>query len=599
MFSSVAIIGCSSPDANDSKTKIYVELKSGGTGVKWLEEAGKRFSELKADEEYESGKKGVVILPSAIADPSIKNAETSGSAIFDLMDEMSIENDARAGKVLCIDDVLTEKSDLRNGVPISPLDKISEEQRSRYMYNGHYYGGPTCEYYPTISYDKNLFDRYHLYFANEETIADSSNEGLLVEFESEVLADTYFFLPNANGNYEYMKSCGPDGVFNTEDDGLPSSLYELIVLCEYMKTKNINPFNFTGGYKYYSNFLLSAIYTSLLGYEKAMGNYNFDGEAEIVTGFSEEYLFPGVDGSGNPVLAVRKPKTKVVEITEENGYYTTWAVEKYYAEAFMDLCVKKSWFGPSVTNNDDQKSAMSKFVFSDSSGRTKIAMHLDGSYWYNEATEGDNYFKMWEDERYLDAGMHEERDVRVMPLPVNFKETVTEGEGKPQTLLEMNYGMFVINKNVESNPGLMRACKDFLKFLYTDAELSAYTAGTSILRSMNYDLSETDKAKISSYGTHLLKMISTGNNKVVYFAGDNETFKSNTAAFKQSWDNAIFKVSGVAASFYEAIAIQKKAGYRTVEEIFTKQAIGKAVWTGMYKGSGTVTDVDGLTDLTA
>ena len=48
----------------------------------------------------------------------------------------------------------------------------------------------------------------------------------------------------------------------------------------------------------------------------------------------------------------------------------------------------------------------------------------------------------------------------------NYSESVVEGEGKTQALLDMNYGMFVINKNVEENPGLMQASIDFLKFLY-------------------------------------------------------------------------------------------------------------------------------------
>ena len=583
--SSFAGIGCGggSNSNDDTKTKVYVELKSGGTGVQWLVDAGERFSDLKANEEYEAGKTGVVIVPVPTDNPSIKNAETSGSAIFDLMGQPTIESDARAGKVLCIDDVLTEKSDMRDGEAISPLDKISEDQRSRYMYDGHYYGGPTCEYYPTINYDVNLFDRYNLYLASLDAIADSDNESELVAHESEILADTYYFLVDDKKTHNDLKSCGPDGEYNTEDDGLPSSMYELIALCEYMKEKGINPFNFTGGYKYYSNFMLSALYTALQGYDNAKGNYTFEGEIEVVTGFENASLFPGYDG-------IKKPTTKTVTVTEENGYYTSVEVEKYYAEAFMELCVSQGWFGPSVTNNDDQKAAMSKFVFSDSNGAAKIAMHLDGSYWYNEATEGDNYFQDWEDANYLIAGMHAERDVRVMPLPVNFKDSVVEGEGKAQALLEMNYGMFVINKNVESNPGLMKACKDFLKFLYTDAELSAYTASTSILRSMNYKLSSNDADKISSYGKHLINGISSNASKVVYFSADNATFKANTASLQQSWTNAVFTVSSVAPSFYEAIAIQKKPGFQTVDEIFTKQAFTKDAWTSMYKGNGSITD---------
>ena len=70
------------PKPGENTTNVYVELKSGGTGVQWLLDAGARFSALKAGESYESGKMGVSIIPKPVADPSIKNAESSGSAII-------------------------------------------------------------------------------------------------------------------------------------------------------------------------------------------------------------------------------------------------------------------------------------------------------------------------------------------------------------------------------------------------------------------------------------------------------------------------------------------------------------------------------------
>ena len=578
--SSILVASCGGggdPDAN--KTKIYVELKSGGTGVQWLVDAGNRFATQVGNKSYESGKEGVAIVPVPTPGSDIKTAPTSGTAIYDLENMPRIEN--FADKVLCIDDIMTAKSDMRNGQAISPADKISADQLDRYLVNGKFYGGPTCEYYPTISYDKNLFDKYSLYLASSDAVADYEED--LVAHDSDILNDTYYFVTNSNKN---MMSCGPDGKFKTEDAGLPSSMLELIALCEYMKGKGIAPFNFTGGYKYYSNFLVTALYTAMQGYDSAKANYTFEGTFDIVTGIKDEPLFAGYDN-------IMAPETKTVTVTEETGYYTTWKVEKYYAEAFMELCVAKGWFGPSATNGDDQKAAMSKFVFSDYQNNAKIGMLLDGSYWYNEATEGDNYFQMLEDQKYLVAGQGEERDVRVMPLPVNTTETVEEGEGKPQTWAEMNYGMFVLNKNLEQNPGLMQAAKDFLTFLYTDSELSKYTASTSILRSMNYDLLPEDESNISSFGKNLIDAINTDGNKIVYFVGDNATFNAGMASFSQGWSNAVFSLNGI-PSLYEAMTTEKKAGYETVKDIFKAQSFDKSDWTTMYKGNGTVGSIDGL-----
>lgn len=552
------------PQEQEGTTNVYVELKSGGTGVQWLIDAGTRFSALKENESYEDGKKGVTIIPKPVENPSIKNAETSGSAIIDVMGQVNIESAAREGRVVAIDDVLTNTNELRNGLAISPLDKISEEQRSRYMYNGHYYGGPSCEYYPVVSYDRNLFDKYNMYFVRPEY------HGEVDAFASEVLNMPFYFLTEETGNNDQMKSCGPDGEYGTDDDGLPSSLYELIALCERLKGQGISPFNFTGGYKYYSNFLLSALYTSLQGYDGARNNYEFNGQSEIVVGYEDAQLF-GLSG-------VRVPKTQFVDVTEATGYQTTMEVEKYYAEAFMALCIERDWLGPSVYNGDSQKAAISKFVFSDTGNAPKIAMHIDGSYWYNEATEGDNYFKDWAIKNNLTG--FETRDVRVMSLPVNFKNSVVEGEGKEQTLLEMNYGMFVINSAIANNEGLVRASKEFLAFLYTDAELSAYTANTSILRSMNYSLSSSDVSKISKYGKLLIDSVSSGKSNVVYFTANNPTFKANTASFEQSWTNAVFSVDGI-PSLYEGLTAHEK----TVEGAFASQQLTATLWKGMYKGN--------------
>ena len=220
---------------------------------------------------------------------------------------------------------------------------------------------------------------------------------------------------------------------------------------------------------------------------------------------------------------------------------------------------------------------------------------------YTESTEFENYFKMLEN--YLIAGYGEPRDVRVMPLPVNLTESVVEGEGKPQTLLEMNYGMFVINNNVQKNSGLMQACKDFLAFMYTDDELSKYTATTSILRSMDYKLNPDDAEVISSYGADLINVITNKNkgktgltNKIVYFAATNETFKRGTATFEQSWNNPVFAADSY-PTLYEALYTPKSESLDEVHEIFCSHSLSKATWEAMYKGTGVVGDIDGFTKL--
>ena len=77
---------------------------------------------------------------------------------------------------------------------------------------------------------------------------------------------------------------------------------------------------------------------------------------------------------------------------------------------------------------------------------------------------------------------------------------------------------------------------------------------------------------------------------------ENQTFKKNEASFKQGWDNAVFSVEGI-PSLYEAMAIEKKPGKTTTQDIFKLQALTKAKWENMYQGSGTVGAIDGFESL--
>ena len=115
---------------NKDKTVITIEVKSGGTGVQWAEDAGARFSASVGDHSYEDGKSGVVVEVKTTDNPSIKNAETSGATIVDVMGEVSIESAAREGRVVDISEVLTTANDKRTGLDISPLDKISIEDEA-------------------------------------------------------------------------------------------------------------------------------------------------------------------------------------------------------------------------------------------------------------------------------------------------------------------------------------------------------------------------------------------------------------------------------------------------------------------------------------
>ena len=94
-----------------------------------------------------------------------------------------------------------------------------EEQQSFLQKNGKYYALPHYSVYQGLMYNIDLFEKKGLYFAKE---TDNGNDGFVVKGEE--------------------KSCGPDGVYGTSDDGLPSSYEEFFKLCDYMVQRGVTPF---------------------------------------------------------------------------------------------------------------------------------------------------------------------------------------------------------------------------------------------------------------------------------------------------------------------------------------------------------------------
>lgn len=107
--------------------------------------------------------------------------------------------------------------------------------------DGHYYALPHYEWFPGLIYDKDAFDKYGWYIAKEGQGSVVNNK-----YGSITITKTA-----AN------KSCGPDGKTGTEDDGLPSSLEELIVLSQKIKDDaKIAAFTVSGAILYNSNYLV-------------------------------------------------------------------------------------------------------------------------------------------------------------------------------------------------------------------------------------------------------------------------------------------------------------------------------------------------------
>ncbi len=485
------------------KTVISIMNFEGGVGTVWLDDAVTRFEATHQD-----------IDVKVFSGQGTASHITAGSGYnMVVIERLMLNNYVAGGLLLDISDVYTDED--------STLDeRIYPEIKSRYQFDGAYYGVPHYEFYSGFTYDKESFDSQYLYFADS-----SSGELFMSDF-----GDAYFVSQSYTA-----KSIGPDGEKGTQDDGLPCSLQELLILCARMKKKGMEPIQLTGKYLDEINYLLAGLWPSLAGYEEIKTVYSMDssncpgqdgikgteddGKVEVIKTdangklmFSDEPLFVGNS-------QIKKPITEWVEITLDNGYLTNDLASKYYAAAFVEAAEKAGFFSEdSYDEGVSHTGAEKTFIYGEYSGKAK-GLLIEASYWWNESEMAGNM------EDYKKISRKDTRDVRWMPLPTSVNDTVTEGNGEKTVLNDAGFASIVVNANIANNKPVVDACIEFLKFLYTEEECAKYTESTACFRPVEYDVDIANSDK-SIYFKDLVELRQKSN--VVMFGAEN-----NNAAFRE------------------------------------------------------------------
>ncbi len=583
VMTALTCVGCNKtpdgPVAGNDDVVIKFIVSDGGIGSEWLSKANERFMAKYKDKDYGNGKIGV-FCDITKNQPSPANMSTDGYHVYFFDRSSKVSGLAAQGNSLDITEIVQEKYDDRDGEALSIEDKIPEEYRNFCKsLDGKYYAVPYTEVYGGLTYDKHLFDQKGLYFAKPDATAT-------FPITSQKFGTSYnLIIPRDNAN----KSCGPDGEYGTSDDGLPSSIYELLALCDYMKTTlNISPFQLSGKYLNYINFFMDGMMTSLQGYDRAYSMYSLNGEIEVVTGYTNENLL------GN-ISYLKKPTTKVINITEETGYYTTRTVEQYYAEALVEIFEKEGYFAKSnALTTTSHITAQEEFINSGYGENEMIAMLMEASYWNNESTIRDN-FKMF----YALNPEVTDREIAWMSLPVNIANTVTGEDGKkttngieetvkgePTTLIDTSRSAIVFNKKVQEDTALYEAVKDWIQFFNTDYELSKFTLESGLARPLNYQVTEEDREGLNYFRSSLWDLRANAN--VLRYEGNNETFKNNYAWFGRGFTENLF-VCHEKNTMFQCLRAKKHGALESFED----SMVDKNGWVSMYKGSGTVGEIDG------
>lgn len=489
-----------------SKTQLYVFNFYGGYGSDWLVAAKTRYEELHKDDVYEEGKKGIQIY--------INNQKTGldslMSSIPDNRDEIYFTEYATYYTLLSegvlgdITDAVTADLGAYGDAAGTTIEsKLTPEQKAYFGISTEggtkYYGLPHYSGYSGLIYNIDLFEKNGYYFR-----ADVS--------DVEIVPDDYFIQPGSSEK----RSAGPDGEFDTPDDGLPTTYEEFFLLCRYISNDGNTPIVWTGhNYRDYLNNLLQALVANQEGLDNMMLNYNFSGTASDL----------GTVKDGKFVL-----DSSATTITANNAYELKRQAGKFYALEFLNtLATKEEYrFSQSFNSAYSHMNAQEDFLYAgNDGGATKpIAMLCDGIWWESEATPTFND---------MVAGMgssfsKQSRNFGYMPLPKATKEAAANGKN---TLFDHIYSICFMKSNIED--WKKPIALDFIKFVHTDQSLVEYTQITNTPKAFNYTMTTEQLAKLSPYGRSLLELKQRSD--VVYPYASHSIYKNKQGQFVNSAQN--------------------------------------------------------------
>ena len=472
-------------EEDSTKTQIYVGTLNQGFGKAWLEEAAARFTELKKDESYESGKKGVQIFVDSlnIGNQIIGSVSNERSEI--IFNE-SIDYYAWVQRGLVKDITKYVKSDLSEygdeaGSTIE--SKLYSSAKDYYLYEGKYYGIPFYESTFGVIYDIDVFSDNNLFMDKNGEFALSSQSD-----------------PNA--------SAGPDGDASTViDNGLPATYSEFFALCDKIKKNSkLQPFTWNGQYPLYLSRMVQSMSMYLDGYTQSQSKFKLSGTINTIDSFDQS----------TPVVTEKT-------ITKDNGYETFASEGMYYALEFLQGLYDGKYYVEEYLNSNaySHLSAQNDFVTNNTkttsnSIKRDVAMLVDGTWFMNEAAGTLTALA----KRDPEAGANERR-FGLMPLPH------PDGwESKKYTYLDTNFASCFVT--AQTADWKMDLIGEFLKFLHSDAELRKFTESTSTLRGFDYVTDwDTSSANLTPYAQQLISLRKYIGDEVVYPISSNQLYANN------------------------------------------------------------------------
>lgn len=542
---------------------LYVDTYEGGVGKEWLEILASEFELRHKESHYAEGKTGVKIIVDGNRQnlgselrTIIKNSPVQVSFVEKMYYPQFVAGDLLLDLTDIVDDELSDGS----GTIYSKLYADTDAYVT--AYSGKYYALPWLSGFNGVTYDAGLFEEKLLYFSDTDGL-------ILPNLSISSYTGTDYSGLGTIKTKTAKKSCGPDGVYGTFDDGLPSTSEEFFYLLDFMLEKGIDPFTYTGASPHYLNYLFQELILSFSDSTEASSMFNFySGNNEV------------------PIVKFNNAGEAYIEnakITAQNGYLTKQTQGRYLAIKFLE----KIFNNPSYFYINSHSKAYSNlnaqnyFIESNlDTGVKPIAMIIEGNYWYNEAADGlaDSVLYYGESAK--------NRKFAYMPMPIKETGTVSAGEGKSISLADGLYYYVCINNNIKDDAETRTLAIDFLKFCYEENSLRTFTKTTGIPLAVKYDIDDEGSTlnydSMCNYHKSLWDVYSQAQRSGNYISNVSSSpiFLSNISVFAFTTDSGFFSTERNTIRYAnprEAF----NAGL-TAKEYFLGMAISETTWRNNY-----------------
>ena len=468
-----------------TKASISVGTYEGGVGRAWLDDAAERFEKLHENSTF-GGKKGVQVLVDEhkVIYGGANLAEQPLNRDIYFTEGVNYYTFVERGKAADITDIVTGSLSAF-GEEGTIEDKLNDGIKGFLTAkDGHYYMLPFYDGFYGFIYDVDLFEQEGFYFGDNGDFIDGLERGADEASKKE---------------FEESKANGPDGQDGTYDDGLPATYEQMLKLVEKIRSSGFIPFCYSGTTDYVDK-AFRAYIADYEGYDDMILNYTFNGKANVVT---------SIDGDN--------VTTEEIDITPDNAYELQKQAGKYYALNMEEKLFGSTKYIGGSTNTMGHTEAQRKFINSKyGNDANRYAILAEGVWWENEA---EDTFKENETNR---GDKKSDRRFSFMPIP-KANETLAGA----QTMLSLNNSYGFINKDSQN----MELAKEFMRFLHTDAEMSKFSAKTSIPRSLNYSVLSEDRDTATHFGKSLIDMRATA--KVIYPYSSTSLVLNNPTSFDE------------------------------------------------------------------